>query len=57
MRRSRRAIVETHDLARRVAVLVVLAIVGGSAVSKLLLASLLVAPVVALFGAFGRQTA
>jgi len=45
--------VETHDLARRVAVLVVLAIVGGSAVSKLLL----VAPVVALFGAFGRRTA
>jgi hypothetical protein len=49
--------VETHDLARRVAVLVVLAIVGGSAVSKLLLALLLVAPVVALFGAFGRWTA
>ena len=41
---------ETHDLARRVAV-VVLVVVGGWAVSKLLLVPL----VAALFGAFGRR--
>jgi len=37
-----------------VLILVLLAIVGGWAVSKLLLALLIVALVLALFGAFGR---
>jgi hypothetical protein len=39
-----------------VLLLVLIALVGGWAVSKLLLALLIVALVVALFGAFGRRT-